>query len=212
MNDKQTLLYSALIRHGDLYQLNYKSDVNKFLNNLQTYENNWGRYNPRTPIERYGLSITSLDGKLDGIPDLDSLYQYNKIHKTKFTELDFIKKTPIYDFTVDWLDDFSDCLCRSHVIKLSTGGFFPMHRDLNGIDIDSFRLFIPIINCNPPQTHFILNSNILNFEHGRLYFFNACAEHVIFNASHVKEAIFIVANIALNEDSVLKVLSKKTIM
>ena len=31
------------------------------------------QYNPRKPINRYGLSVTSLDGGCSCIPDLDSL-------------------------------------------------------------------------------------------------------------------------------------------
>ena len=35
------------------------------------------KYNPRKDIDRWGLSLTSLDGEMSGIPDLDSLLEYN---------------------------------------------------------------------------------------------------------------------------------------
>ena len=48
----------------------------------------WVQYNPRKPIARWGASITSLDGGTSGIPDLDSLKEYNKEHGTDYTEKD----------------------------------------------------------------------------------------------------------------------------
>ena len=43
------------------------------------------KYNHRKNINRLGLSVTSLDGGVTGVPDLDSLLQYNNIHGTNIT-------------------------------------------------------------------------------------------------------------------------------
>ena len=47
----------------------------------------------------------------------------------------------------------------------------------------SFRLFLPIYNCNPPFNYFILDDKILHFEHGRMYFLNTCKEHIEFTSA-----------------------------
>ena len=57
------------------------------------------KYNPRKPIDRWGLSLTSLDGGMTGIPDLDSLFEYNKEHNTSYVEKDFIVQTAAYPIT-----------------------------------------------------------------------------------------------------------------
>jgi hypothetical protein len=205
------LLYSVLTRYGSFYRLNLKLNEKKILNDLSLFDDKWKKYNPRFQVERYGLSITSLDGEFSGVPDLDSLLQYNRENNTSYTELDFKEKTLLYEKVADCLKYFDSHLCRSHIIKLGNGGFFPMHRDANEIGIYSFRLFIPLQNCNSPSMFFILNNQILNFEYGYVYFIDTCLEHVVFNASYTKEALFIVANIKLTNDSVQIVLDNKAI-
>ena len=54
---------------------------------------NWVPYNPREKIERYGCSITSLDGNDSGIPDLDSVLEYNFENATTYEEKDFRVQT-----------------------------------------------------------------------------------------------------------------------
>jgi len=55
---------------------------------MERYQDDWKPYNVRKPNNRWGLSITSLDGELSGIPDLDSLYEYNKNNGTNITNQD----------------------------------------------------------------------------------------------------------------------------
>lgn len=205
------LLYSTLTRYGSCYKLRIKLNEKKFMNDLVFYNDLWKKYNSRHKVERYGLSITSLDGEFSGIPDLDSLLQYNKEHNTTYTELDFTKKTALYTSAIDVLKYFEPYVCRTHVIKLATGGFFPIHRDANEVDIKSFRLFIPLQACNPPSMYFILNNKFLNFEYGYVYFIDTCLEHLLFNASYSHDSYFIVSNIALIDKSVQMVLDNKYI-
>ena len=51
----------------------FKKD--KLLDELKPFEKDWKRYNYNTkkPNNRWGLSVTSIDGGLHGIPDLSSL-------------------------------------------------------------------------------------------------------------------------------------------
>ena len=69
--------YNSLLSFGDLIPLKLKCDVKKLFDETEKFV--YLKYNPRKDIERYGLSITSLDGSLNGV-DLDSIK--NIIKKT----------------------------------------------------------------------------------------------------------------------------------
>ena len=161
------------------------------------------KYNPRKPIDRWGLSLTSLDGGMTGIPDLDSLFEYNKEHNTSYVEKDFIVQTPAYPYFTDVLHPFENYLFRTHILKLNPGGFFPPHRD--DTRLNAFRLIVPLKNCNPPKVNFVLEDKILNFEEGRLYFVNTVKMHYIFNAS-MDPSYWLVMNVKCTKESVAKVL------
>lgn len=202
-------LYDCLTRYGDFYQLNFSISLSKILEELKLYKNDWVKYNPRKNIPRYGLSITSLDGGLSGIPDLDSVREYNIKNNLNLDETDFNKKTEVWNLVDSGLREFDGHLGRTHFIRMDRTGCFPPHRDQYSRDINSFRLFIPIEKCNPPGTYFILDNKILNFEHGKVYFINTCKEHTIFTMSEF--SLFVVANIILSEKSVDKVLNNLAI-
>src|SRR5210317_2132174 len=126
MKENNSILYSNLTRFGDYYPLNIKKNVGNIINNLEdNFE--WVQYNPRKNIDRYGLSITSLDGGLTGRPDLDSLYEYYSETGKIYKESDFNIKTPVYNYFKDWLDPIANYLGRTHVIKLNPGAYFPPH-------------------------------------------------------------------------------------
>ena len=78
------MLYNYLTVYGSMYETKHTlKNSRKFLS--WTEENfEYIKYNPRKDINRYGLSITSLDGGLSGRPDLDSLYEYNKENNTNY--------------------------------------------------------------------------------------------------------------------------------
>ena len=80
------MLYNYLTVYGSMYETRHQlKNSHDFLS--WTEENfEYVKYNPRKDINRYGLSITSLDGGLSGRIDLDSLYEYNKEHNTKITK------------------------------------------------------------------------------------------------------------------------------
>lgn len=192
-------LFDNLTRYGDFYKLKHKVDLEK-IKLLSHYDDKWVRYNPRKNIERFGLSITSLDGGLSGIPDLDSIREYNKKQNLQLDEPDFNVKTELWPLVSDCLGLFEKHLGRTHFIKMPQGGHFPPHRDQYSRNFSTFRLFIPLFSCNPPETFFILEDKILKFDHGHAYFINTCKEHTVFTMS--KESLFIVANIIINEESI----------
>jgi hypothetical protein len=160
------------------------------------------KYNPRKNINRLGLSITSLDGGVSGIPDLDSLLEYNKEHNTSYNERDFKTKTPVYDNELKQvLNPIESSIFRSHIIKIQPGGFFPPHRDFYGLNIDSFRLVIPLAYCNPPTFNFIVDDKLQYWEDGYVYFVDTAKMHYLFNAGPL-DTYLVVINCDLNENSV----------
>ena len=74
MIDSKLILYLSSL--GDIVPLDFTVDILKVKEQLKQFKNDWKQYNPRKSIDRQGLSITSLDGGLSGIPDLDSLFVY----------------------------------------------------------------------------------------------------------------------------------------
>jgi hypothetical protein len=198
-------LFTQLTTFGD--QIPLKQSINSE-NFVKWTEDNfeYQRYNPRKAINRFGLSITSLDGGVTGIPDLDSLREYNIENNTKYDETHFVTPTPVYNYSELALmcEPWKKYICRAHVLKLGSGGYFPPHRDFLNLNFRSFRLIVPLVNSLPPKVNFLLEDKILNWELGRLYFLNTAKTHSLFNAS-LENSYWIVFNIITNEDSVSQV-------
>lgn len=200
-----TILYSILTRFGSCYPLRLSSEQNchTIANELES-NFKWAQYNPRKNIDRQGLSITSLDGGLSGIPDLDSLYDYEKETGISLNETNFNVKTPVYEYFKDWLDPIQKHLGRTHVIKLNRGAYFPPHRDNKHSNIESFRLFLPL-TYSSEQNFFLLEDKKLEFTNGKMYFIDTALMHTVFNTDDYP-FYFVVANVILNEQSVNDVL------
>jgi len=196
-------LYNYLTVYGSVLETTHKlKNTDKFV--AWTEENfTYVKYNPRKPVNRYGLSLTSLDGGTTGLPDLDSLYEYNQENEIKYTERDFKTKTLVYKYPeiTQLLKPIQDDLFRSHIIKLEAGGFFPPHRDFRGMSIDSFRIIIPLQNMKPPAFTFIVDGNIQHWNEGSLYFVDTAKMHYLFNADF-DPVYMIVLNVNLNKNTV----------
>lgn len=197
-------LYDVLARYGDVYGLKCELNPRRVMDELKLYEDDWVQYNPRKNIPRRGLSITSLDGGLSGIPDLDSVKEYNIKNNLTLDETDFNQKTELWPLVEPALKPFENFLGRTHFIQMDQTGCFPPHRDQYDIELNSFRLFIALKGCNPPNNYFIIDEKIYHWEHGRVYFINTCKEHTIFTPRD--PSTFCVANIVVSEDSVNTVL------
>ena len=197
MIDFQRLEYYLFVL-GNIIPLDIHIDSQLVKQDISRYEEHFKPYNPRKKgYNRYGLSLTSLDGGFSGAPDLDSLYEYNKIHKTNYKESSFRKATPLFQSSVSLkttLKPFEDSLGRSHILKLDKGGFFPPHRDLSNT---SFRLFISL--ADSPYYTFILNEQKISFRPGQLYCLNTKLTHSLF--SFENNSLFIVFNTDLSRQS-----------
>ena len=182
------------------------TEVKKAISN---YKEHFKPYNPRKAhYNRYGLSLTSKDGGFSGVPDLDSLYEYNKLHGTNFNEPDFRKWTPFFKDCTSLksaIEPFHNYMGRSHILRLNRGGFFPPHRDLS---YSSFRLFISL--CDNMQDYvFILDDKRIFFQQNQIYFINTLLSHSLF--SFIDGCLFVVFNIDLNKEAVQAVLNNLSI-
>ncbi len=197
-------LYQTITQYGDFIRLNYRFESVKYVN--WTEENySYVKYNPRKPIARYGLSLTSLDGGLSGVPDLDSLHEYNEEHFTSYEEKDFNVLTPAYKQNQDiqkFLKPFEGHFFRTHILKLDPGGFFPNHRDFRHTNLESCRLISPLKN---PCT-FILEDKILNWRVGHLYFLNTAKVHQLFNST-LDPSYWLVVNLEVTEKTAETILT-----
>jgi hypothetical protein len=163
------------------------------------------QYNPRKNVNRWGSSLTSLDGGVSGVPDLDSLYEYNKLNGTNYREKDFTVKTETYKKNFQFLDEKFD-LGRSHIIRLGTGGFFPYHRDL---DPETFRLIYTINNCDPNSLVLLLGDKVMPLESKRWYYLNTKMVHSVFSFFGSEFAVFNVINNDKSKNSLLTSLHVK---
>jgi hypothetical protein len=170
-----------LAHYEDCIQL--ELPINKDAIKLDTL--NWVRYNPRKSVDRFGCSITSLDGDDSGIPDLDSLTEYNQLNGTKFTEKDF--STPTKHAT-PFLDFLNLCpVGRSHYLKLDSGGYFPWHRDTDPITI---RIVYTIQNCSNHSMIWLQDDKILPLENHSWYYINTRKKHALFSFDGSVMAVF----------------------
>jgi hypothetical protein len=200
--------YETITQYGNFIELDVTTDADMLVSWANDFE--WVKYNPRKDVNRWGLSITSLDGRLNGVPDLDSLNEYNKENNTNYKEKDFNTPTPvlnqqIHDILLPWQGHYY----RTHFLKFGPGGFFPPHRDWNyysGIP-DGFRLIMPLRNVNPPSFNFVLEDKLLHWEIGRMYFLDTQRMHYLFNSSF-SDSYWMVVNVALNDDAITKTLER----
>ena len=191
-------LYQTITQYGDFIRLGFNFDSKTYIK--WTEENfDYVKYNPRKPIARYGLSLTSLDGGLSGIPDLDSLHEYNQENKTNYEEKDFNVYTDAYiknENIKKFLYPFEGNFFRTHILKLAPGGYFPTHRDFRHLNLDSCRLICPMEN---PCT-FILEDKVLNWRVRHLYFLNTAKVHQLFNSTN-NDSYWLVVNLELNKNT-----------
>lgn len=194
-------LFLHLSSLGDIVPLDFYLDIKHLKKELSQFEGDWKQYNPRKSNNRQGLSITSLDGKLSGVPDLDSLFEYNRQHNKNITEADINVKTPVasnISVIQPLLNTFAT-LGRSHFIRLNKGGFFPPHRDGKILGITCFRILTMCHNCTSNDFVFLYEGKRISLQPGRPYFINTRKEHSVF--AYVDDSVQCVLNVPLTEDN-----------
>lgn len=198
---------------GDVVELDFpKWELHKVTEVLFKHPG-WKYYQPhKENYNRYGLSVTSLDGGFSGEPDLYSLREWYKMTGESYNEFSFKKRTNIVSFLPEldkFLDFFEPALGRTHFLKLNKGGFFPPHRD-NGanVSIDNFRIIIPIHNFGINDMKWIQEEKILRMDLGSTYFINTTKLHSVF--SFVDNCLMLVLNVQADQ-SILNKMVKKVV-
>lgn len=203
-------MYSQLFQYGDFIPLRFKIDIDQVEKELKVFDDMWKPYNPNKGDRgRLGLSVTSLDGKMSGYPDLHSIYEYSKETGHKISENDFNQLTEVYEKVPsirEVLDYFKPHLGRSRFIKFRAGGHFPPHRDqsVSFFTPDYYRLLVPLSNTGKNQFFIIYDDKVIPYEPGRVYLFNALKVHTVFSVTD--EAMTLALSVNLNPESVKKVL------
>jgi hypothetical protein len=206
-------LTDFIVNFGNVIELDFpKWDTQKMTDILLKHPG-WKEYQPhKKGYNRYGLSVTSLDGGYSGEPDLFSLTEYKKITGIGHTEYDFKRRTSIVEFLPELnelLDFFEPALGRVHFLRLDKGGFFPPHRD-NGlfVSVDSYRILVPIHGFGINDMKWIQEETVLNLREGYTYFINTTRAHSLF--SFTDNCIMLVLNV-MADNVVLDKLVKKVV-
>ena len=196
-------MFTNLLTYGDVIELDLTCNSMKLLEEIKDFE--WKRYNPRKNIPRYGLSVTSEDGKLTG-KDLDSLYELSKETGTIYNEDSFTTLTDVYYKSKQvqkLVEPFKPWLCRTHFLNFKKGGYFPPHIDNRTLDKTQFlRILVPIKKVKPSYMYFIHDGNILNFNRGSAYFVNTNKVHSIFSFNN--DCTMLVMNLKATNDCIKK--------
>lgn len=204
-------LTDFIINFGNVVELDFPAwDVFKITQILGKHPG-WKTYQPHKPgYNRFGLSVTSLDGGFSGDPDLYSLREYFKMHGKSYNEIDFKARTNLVDFIPElngFLDFWEPMLGRTHFLRLDRGGFFPPHRD-NGaiVDVPTFRILVPINNFGTNDMKWIQDESILNLRLGHTYFINTSRLHSLF--SYVDNCLMLVVNVQQSPEILSKMVKK----
>lgn len=208
-----SLLTDFIVNFGDVVQLDFPNWDCHNIRKVLAAHPGWQVYQPHKPgYNRFGLSVTSLNGGFSGEPDLYSLREYHKEYGKSYHEIDFRARTNIVQFIPelnDFLDFWEPNLGRTHFIKLNKGGFFPPHRD-NGaiVEVPSFRILVPIHNFGVNDMKWIQEDKILDLRVGQTYFINTTRVHSVF--SFVDDCIMLVLNVMHNQD-ILQKMAKRVV-
>ena len=153
---------------------------------IKQFDNDWKPYNPTKPNNRWGLSVTSIDGELTGIPDLTSLSDFERKTGIHVDNIDINVPTPVYyasETLRSILEPFKPWLTRCHFLKLNTGGFFPEHFDITqsyDYEHDEIRL-VGFVNTDQYNLKWIYDDKVITKRDGSLWYFNASKRHTVFS-------------------------------
>ena len=160
---------------------------NKVLEELKPFDNDWKKYNPKKPNNRWGLSVTSIDGGLSGIPDLTSLRDYEIQTGQAIKNEDLDGPTPVLTESTELkklLEPWKKWITRCHFLRMDRGSFFPDHFDVNKHDFsyEEIRL-VGFVNSNRYHFKWIYDDKLIDYSghYGTLWYFNGNKRHSVFS-------------------------------
>ena len=204
-------LTEFIVSYGDVVELGFDEIKTDLYKDVILNHPGWRQYNSyKDGYNRYGLSITSLDGGYSGVPDLESLMEYYKDTGVLYYDRDFKVRTPIsYEIpeVSELCDFFGDDLSRSHFLRLDKGGFFPPHRDHNfRLPNNMFRIIVPFYGFHSAQMSWIFDGKVVQLREGCAYFMNTAKTHSLF--SYTDGCTMLVFNVSATEDTMKRLIRK----
>jgi hypothetical protein len=207
-------LTEFVISYGDVVELGFPNIVTSKYTDLILNHPEWKQYNTyKQGYNRYGLSMTSLDGGYTGIPDLESLSEYWRDTGIMHRDSSFKTRTPL-SYEIPEIDElfnfFGEELGRSHFLRLDKGGFFPPHRDHEWrLPNDTFRIVVPFYNFHSQHMTWVFDGKVIELREGVAYFMNTTKAHSLF--SYVDNCTMLVLNVKAEHEMMKKLITKMRI-
>ncbi len=211
INTERLSLFQQLHSYGEIIPLKLTIDPTILNSELAAFDDKWVQYNPiKKTNPRLGLSVTSLDGGMSGVPDLYSIYEWSKETGRKVSERDFNKPTDAYRACKSihpLVESFAPNLGRCRFVKFKAGGHFPPHRDgsVSYQIPDYFRILVLLSNTGDDNFHFVHDGKLVRYEVGRPYLFNALKTHSVM--SFADDAMTLAISVSLTQEMVAKAVS-----
>lgn len=208
VNRERLGLFQQLHVYGDVIPLKHVIDMGQLERELAAFTDKWVQYNPeKVNNPRHGLSVTSLDGGMSGVPDLFSIYEWSKQTGRKVSERDFNVPTEAYYHCKSIhaiFEPFLPDVGRCRFVRFQPGGHFPPHRDgsVNYQIPDYFRILVPLNRTGHDRFHFVHDGHLVEYEPGRPYLFNALKTHSV--VSFDTDVITLALSVALKQETVAK--------
>ena len=202
--------WNSLVNLGPFVKTKWHLSPTTVESQLEQFKDNWCPYNVKkdTVNNRWGLPVTSHTGDVMDNYHLNSFGYMQKYHDIEMKEENFITPTAVYHAIPDiknLVDVFAPDIGRVHILRIDKGGFFPPHRDFQGISPEYFRLLTVFGRCSPENYVQMVDGRPLYPEAGWTYFMNTQLDHSVFSFSDNLYALIL--TVKLNErthDMILK--------
>ena len=197
----------TLLNLGPFEPLNIYIDLNKYMQEIRQFDNDWVDYLPRTdrPNNRRALTLTNLPGKTHC--DVPSLAEASYAAGRRLSELEFNEPTDVYRMCTS-LQSFLDSwqpLGRTFIVQSNIGGYFVPHRDHPSMPRECFRLIVFLNNCGPLQYDWLMDDRKMNIQMGQVYYVNTRMTHR--TISWIDNSQHLILNIPFTTDNVARVIA-----
>ena len=206
--DQSTLANElVLLNLGPFEPLNIQIDLQKYMQEIAQFDNDWVDYLPRTdrPNNRRALTLTNLSGKTH--QDVPSLAEASYAAGRRLSELEFDQPTDVYNACTSlhpFLDQWQP-LGRTFIVQSNTGGYFVPHRDHPSMPRECFRLICFLNNCGPLQYDWLMDDRKMNIQMGQVYYVNTRMTHR--TISWIDNSQHLILNVPFTTDNVAKVIA-----
>jgi hypothetical protein len=198
----------ALLNLGSFEPLNIWVDINKYMEEIKQFDNDWVDYLPRTdrPNNRKALTLLNLPGKTHR--DVPSLAEASYAAGRRLSELEFNEPTDVYRACTSLqtvLDQWQP-LGRTFIVQSNVGGYFVPHRDHPSMPRECFRLIVFLNNVGPLQYDWLMDDRKMAIQMGQVYYVNTRMTHR--TISWVNNSQHLILNVPFTTDNVTRVIAR----